>query len=137
MQDNPRRIIIDTNLWISFLISGNAKLDELLFSRKVTLIFSEELVQEFVSVACRPKFARYFDFQTVAELLTTIHEVATFKNVTTKVDICRDPKDNFLIALALDSNADFLITGDSDLLDIGQIGKTRIITLTNLLECIN
>jgi hypothetical protein len=133
MPDNPQKVIIDTNLWISFLISGNAKLDDLLFSRKVTLIFSEELVQEFVSVALRPKFARYFDFQTVAELLSVFYEVAAFVNVTTTVNICRDPKDNFLLALAQDSNADVLITGDSDLLEIEQIGKTRIMTLANFL----
>ncbi|MGG7664755.1 putative toxin-antitoxin system toxin component, PIN family [Dyadobacter sp. BHUBP1] len=51
--------------------------------------------------------------------------------------MCRDPKDNFLLALALDSNADFLITGDADSLVIEQIGKTRIITLTDFLGCIN
>ena len=73
----------------------------------------------------------------MAELLAAIHEVATFIDVKTKVNICRDPKDNFLLALALDSNADFLITGDSDLLEIEQIGKTRITTLTNSLEIIN
>ena len=114
MPDKPQRII---------------KLDDLLFSRKVVLIFSEELVREFVSVALRPKFARYFDFKTVEALLSTIHEVASFVNVTTKVNICRDPKDNFL--LALEANADVLITGDSDLLEIEQIGRTQIMTLTN------
>lgn len=82
MPDKSQRIIIDTNLWISFLISGHAKLDDLLFSQKAALIFSEELVQEFVNVACRPKFARYFDFQTVAELLAAIHEVAKFVKST-------------------------------------------------------
>lgn len=130
----PQCIIIGTNLWISFLISGNVKLDDLLFSQKVTLIFSEEPIQEFVSVASRPKFGRYFDFSMVEALLFTIHEVATFVNVDTKVNVCRDPKDNFLLALALDSNADVLITGDSDLLAIKQIGHTQIMTLTSFLE---
>lgn len=134
MVHKAQRIIIDTNLWISFLISGNARLGELLFSRKVTLIFSEELVQEFVSVARRPKFVKYFDSKSIEGLLSAIHEVATFINVDTRVNICRDPKDNFLLALALDSSADVLITGDSDLLEIEQIGRTRIMTMTNFLE---
>lgn len=63
MPDSLHRIIIDTNLWISFLISGNAKLDALLFSKKVVLIFSEELLSEFVRVAYRPKFNRFFQFK--------------------------------------------------------------------------
>lgn len=134
MTNKPQRIIIDTNLWVSFLISDNVKLEDLLFAQKVSLIFSEELMQEFVSVTGRPKFARYFNLQTVEELLSVIHEVATFVQVTTTVSICRDPKDDFLLALALDSNADVLITGDSDLLELEQVGGTRIMTLSSFLD---
>lgn len=47
---------------------------------------------------------------------------------------CRDEKDNFLLALAIDSKADFLLTGDKDLLEIKKIGKTRIIAWIELLE---
>lgn len=134
MPDSPHRIIIDTNLWISFLISGNARLDELLFSKKVVLIFSEELLSEFISVAHRPKFNRFFLANDVEAILATIEEYAEFVTVETKINRCRDPKDDFLLALALDSNADFLLTGDSDLLEIGQIGQARIITMTEFLS---
>ncbi len=50
------------------------------------------------------------------------------------VTICRDPKDNFLLALAKDSKADYLLTGDNDLLDIKNFGKTKIITINNFFE---
>ncbi|MGV3602792.1 MAG: putative toxin-antitoxin system toxin component, PIN family [Dyadobacter fermentans] len=134
MPDKLQRVIIDTNLWISFLISGSERLEQLLLSGKVALIFSEELVSEFVSVASRPKFARFFDSQSIEELLTSIREVATFIVASSQIKLCRDAKDDFLLALALDSNADFLITGNSDLLEMQTIGRTRIITLTNFLE---
>jgi uncharacterized protein len=53
----PFRIIIDTNLWISFLITKNySKLDSILFSGNSKLIFSEELLTEFIDVIKRPKF---------------------------------------------------------------------------------
>jgi uncharacterized protein len=136
MPENPLRIIIDTNLWISFLISGNARLDELLFSGKVILIFSEELLREFTSVANRPKFKRFFDLKDVEALLLTIGTHAEFITVKTQVKLCRDPKDDFLLALALDSNADVLLSGDSDLLEIGEIGQTSIMTMTRFLEMI-
>lgn len=56
MESKKERIIIDTNLWISFLISKNfLKLDKILFSQKTTLIFSQELLDEFISVAQRQK----------------------------------------------------------------------------------
>ena len=44
-----------------------------------------------------------------------------------KIDICRDPKDNYLLGMAISSNADYLISGDSDLLDLREIEDTRII----------
>ena len=50
--------------------------------------------------------------------------------VHSKVDICRDPKDNFLLALAKDSKADYLITGDSDLLTLEQFETTKIVTFS-------
>lgn len=45
-----------------------------------------------------------------------------------QVDICRDPKDNYLLALASTGRADLMITGDQDLLDIRKFGRTRIVT---------
>jgi putative PIN family toxin of toxin-antitoxin system len=60
-----RRVILDTNLWISFLISKRQKeLDVLLESGEVTLIFSKELIEEFLEVSERPKFQRFFKNQT-------------------------------------------------------------------------
>jgi predicted nucleic acid-binding protein len=54
--------------------------------------------------------------------------------VKTIVTQCRDPKDNFLLELAIDGNAHFLLTGDNDLLDIKQIGKTSIIKVQDFLS---
>ncbi len=45
---------------------------------------------------------------------------------------CRDIKDNFLLNLAIDSNADYLVTGDSDLLELKSIRDTRIVTISQL-----
>ena len=57
-----------------------------------------------------------------------------FVEVNSNVKICRDPKDDFLLSLALDSKAEYLITGDKDLLELEKVGTTKIITLgtTNL-----
>lgn len=119
MQDKAEKIIIDTNLWISFLISKNySKLDEILFSKKCTLIFSEELLNEFLAVIKRPKFRRFFSQEDTEDLIETIQDYSDFVNVTSKVEVCRDEKDNFLLALAKDSQAQFLITGDNDLLEL-------------------
>ena len=53
------------------------------------------------------------------------------------ITICRDPKDNFLLALAKDAGADYLITRDEDLLTIKQFEKTIILTLEDFIRAIN
>jgi hypothetical protein len=50
--------------------------------------------------------------------------------IASTVEICRDEKDNFLLALAKDSKADFLITGDKDLLVLNVFENTKILTFT-------
>jgi len=135
MKNKVSRIILDTNLWISFLISKDfSKLDELLFSKRCTLVFSQELLEEFVAVAKRPKFRRLFSPTDIEEILETIDEYADFTIVLSKINICRDPKDNFLLSLAFDGKADFLITGDLDLLALTKYGTTKIVTIKEFLK---
>jgi hypothetical protein len=124
------KIIIDTNLWISFLLTKQfAFLDNLLTKRKVKLIFSDELLAEFYEVVKRPKLRKYFQDKDLEQLIEFISCYADFYTVNSEVDICRDGKDNFLLALAKDSDADFLITGDIDLLIIKKFENTKILTI--------
>jgi len=135
MRNKVSRIILDTNLWISFLITKDfSKLDKLLFERDTILVFSKELLDEFIEVAKRPKFRRYFSQEDIENLLETIDEFADFVIVYAEVTICRDIKDNFLLSLAIDGNANFLITGDKDLLGLKKFGETEIMTITQFLE---
>jgi uncharacterized protein len=135
MQNDVKRIIIDTNLWISFLITKDfIRLDQVLLSKRCTLIFSQELLEEFLEVVHRPKFRRFFSDSDIKNLLETIGEYAMFVTVQTKVEVCRDPKDNFLLSLSVDGNADFLLTGDKDLLELNPFEQTTITTITDFLQ---
>jgi len=135
MQKKVSRIIIDTNLWISFLITKYLKkLDEIIFSRQGILIFSQELLDEFLEVARRPKFKRFFSISDIEEILEIMEEYAEFVKIQTPIKICRDPKDNFLLSLSVDGNADFLLTGDKDLLELTKIGETTILTISDFLQ---
>ena len=135
MTNKPIKLVVDTNLWISFLSSRSyAKLDKILKAGLVRLIFSTELIEEFIEVVERPKFKKIFSSSDIRNLFTDIYLYADFIEVTTSVQICRDKKDNFLLALCQDGNADFLLTGDEDLLILRKFGKTRIMTLAEYLE---
>lgn len=135
MAKKTDRVIIDTNLWISFLITKDFKtLDNSVKTGKIKIIFSLELIEEFLSIADRPKFKKYFSKEDNEQLIDLFEVYGEVTQVKSKVKLCRDPKDDFLLSLATDSSADYLITGDNDLLDIKRIGKTKIVTMTNYLK---
>ena len=51
------RIVIDTNLWISFLLTSDySKVDPMFADNAIKLLFSQELIDEFVEVVQRPRF---------------------------------------------------------------------------------
>ena len=128
-----KKVILDTNLWISFLISRDFSfLDNYIETGKIKLIFSEELFSEFISVTERPKFEKHFTESDVRHLIRIIDRFGILVQVTTETNNCRDPKDNFLLSLAIDSNAGYLVTGDSDLLDLEHINETKILTIQQL-----
>jgi putative PIN family toxin of toxin-antitoxin system len=88
MAAKKHRIILDTNLWISFLLSKEfSKLDKLLLHGKAKLLFSEELIEEFLSVVTRPKLKKYFTHSDVQNLLATIYEIAEFIDVKSDIAI--------------------------------------------------
>ncbi|MEO8820834.1 MAG: putative toxin-antitoxin system toxin component, PIN family [Ginsengibacter sp.] len=134
MPKKKNRIVIDTNLWISFLLTNDfSKLDNFFANKLVTILFNQLLLDEFIEVAQRPKFKKYFSLTDLENLLFQIKNEAEFIQVTSKVRICRDPKDDFLLSLAKDGNATHVITGDKDLLDIKFFERTRILTMADFL----
>ena len=132
------RVVTDTNLWISYLISNKfIKLDELMTAGQITFLFSQESLEEFVEVASRPKFEKYFSREDLTNLILYFDSYGEIVEVTSDIDICRDPKDNFLLNLAKDGNADFLITGDKDLLVLEQLEDTTILTYRDFEDMLN
>jgi len=124
------KIIIDTNLWISFLLSKkNDFIDNLLSCGNVRLIFSHELLAELLEVSVRPKLKNFFTINDKKLIFNIIERYADFITVTSNVDLCRDVKDNYLLSLAKDSKSDFLITGDKDLLVLKELEETQIVTI--------
>ena len=129
MPKSEIRVVIDTNVWISFLIGKTlAGLAEAIINESVTILFSEELIDELLEVLQRPKFEKYFSHEDITELLSLIR--ITFKQVeiTKHFTDCRDPKDNFLLDLCVSGNADYLITGDDDLLSLTPFHGVEIIS---------
>lgn len=129
------RVILDTNLWISyFLRSGNSPLNRLIEHEQLIFLWSEELIEELIQVSQREKFRRYIPLDQLTTFLGHLQSKSELVTVKSEVKLCRDPADDFLLSLAKDGAADFLITGDKDLLALSQQFSTQILTLTTFIE---
>lgn len=126
----PSKVIIDTNLWISFLIGKELQyVRDLIVANKIQLITTDQLQTELKAVVERPKLQKYFNQQKVAELFSLLEIISQNVKIKDVPKVCRDPKDDFLLALCERGKVDFLVTGDKDLLVLGTYGQTEILTM--------
>lgn len=122
--------ICDTNIFLSALLSKKSPpfksvdfvIDHAFFA------FSRETMNELEEVLFRPKFDKFISREKREKFLQKIVGCSIFFEIYQMVDICRDPKDNKFLDVAIASYADYLITGDDDLLVLENIGNTSIIT---------
>ncbi len=128
------KVIIDTNLWISFLIGlkSSSILRSILTDGKITIVMTDILQQEIMTVASRPKFSRYFAPDACERLLSFLRSRSEFHPLDEIPQRCRDSKDDYLLELARVSDADILVSGDEDLTEMKQFGHCHIITLSQL-----
>lgn len=115
------RIVIDTNIWISGLLTMNgvpAELTRLIIQHELP-VFSDETFDELKSRLWRPKFDRYLSVDRRNALLQEVHVSGFWVDILPDVadkTFCRDPSDDKFIQLALSAKAAMLVTGDQDLL---------------------
>lgn len=123
-----KRVIVDTNCWISYLIGKRLSLlTTLLCDEHIELILCEELLAEIEEVTKRPKFIKYFPKEEVASLLSFLRLKGYMIKPTSSLQLCRDEADNFLLNMAQDAKAHYLVTGDNDLLVLKKIGTCSIL----------
>jgi len=131
MRKNKKiRLVVDVNAWISSMLSPKFQFRlEVVFDSDYHLLASDELFEELDDAVQKPYLAKKIRQTVYMELVAHLRTVADLVAVYSIVEVCRDPKDNFLLALAKDGSADYLITGDKDLLIIKEFENTKIVTL--------
>ena len=122
------KIIVDSNIWVSFLIGKNLQnLIQYIRNEHITIITCEEQLQELTAAFQKPKLQKYFQANQITTFSAFLRGVSQIVPITTIAPLCRDPKDNYLLALSIASEAHYLVTGDLDLLEMKQINKTIIL----------
>ncbi len=106
------------------------RVERMLGNEDLDILADAELLAELEDVCTRPKFSRKLATTQVADFLQLLRDRLTFIEPQSQVQICRDPDDDYLLAICQDGDVDFLLTGDSDLLTLSSFRQTRILTLT-------
>lgn len=118
MSDGGVRIVLDTNVLISWLLLADSVPGRVSVQviRSGSLLISTDTMNELADVLARRKFDRYVTTQQRKRFLHLIGRSATLVPIIERVQVCRDPKDNKFLELAVNGRAEVLLTGDSDLL---------------------
>lgn len=85
------------------------------------------MLEELAEVLSRPKFKEIISYKQMKELFSLIDGYAVIVSPQQKIDICRDKKDNFLLEVALEAKAEYLVTGDNDLLVLNNFRGINIL----------
>ena len=116
------RLVIDSNVWIAVLVSptGTARqLVDAVLDHDIDILMSEATFAELVSRLDRPKFDRYREPEAWNMFLSELVELALWhEDAGTATGISRDADDDKFLALAVTGQADAIISGDSDLLEL-------------------
>ncbi|MBN7811224.1 putative toxin-antitoxin system toxin component, PIN family [Algoriphagus sp. H41] len=129
MKSENVKVIFDTNVWISFLIGRRlTSIKTRISGGDITIVIDQQLIDEIRQVTSREKIRRYFPEASVNELIDLLETIALRIENHPKHFLCRDPKDNFLLDLIDFSKADYLVTGDQDLLELNPFLTAKILT---------
>jgi len=129
MKNKNVKVVFDTNVWISFLIGRRlSKIKDLILDNKIIVVTTEQLLEEIKLVTGRDKLKKYFPKESVTELIDLIEVIGKKVKITPTHLVCRDPKDNFLLDLIDFSKANYLVTGDKDLLEHNPFKTAQILT---------
>ena len=134
------RVVLDTNVVVSGVIKEEGPpgqvLRRLFQARQFFSVTSLEILAEIREVLQRPKVRRYHGWtdEEIDEFVTFLYAESDVTEGTLTVNIARDRQDNKFLACASEGNADYLVSGDDDLLQIEVFERTQIVRPRAFLE---
>lgn len=127
------RAVVDTNILIRALIKPRSTVGPVLTrlaEGEYVIVYSELILDELIAKLALPRIrAKYaIDDQTIETTVALLALRGELVHPTRSVKVCRDPKDDMLIEAALAGNAEYLVTGDEDLLVLKKYETVRMVT---------
>ena len=125
------KVILDTNWYVSATINHRSRrtLYQILANKFISVLYSTELLKEYKEVMGREKFQKIVSEKQIRRFISLVLPKLSEIKIHSQVKASRDSNDNYLLSMSVDANADFLITGDNDLLVLKKIGNTEIVAM--------
>lgn len=130
------RLVIDTNVYISgtFWTGLPSQLLRIAHRKQFITLVSQGISDEITDILTRKDKPFRLIVEEAERVIHKILEYAVMVMPTRRVNVCKDEKDNMILECAANGNADFIVTGDSDLLSLRRHEEVQIVTVKKILE---
>lgn len=122
------KVVFDSNIFISSIVYGGKprQVFQSAIEGKVKLYVSREILEEVEEVLQRPKFK--YHFQMIDLVITEIHNIAKVVIPRRKINYIKDdPHDNIILECAVESESNYIVTGDEHLLGLKEYENIQIL----------
>lgn len=128
--------VFDTNSLISANLSpGSINRKAYDKARELGMpVYSSATLREFAETLIRSKFDKYISAEKRVQAIAAFEKRSQHIQVSINIDICRDPKDNKFLELAVEADAACIITGDKDLLVLLPFRNIPILSASEFLQ---
>jgi len=132
------RAVIDTGVFISALIRPQGRTGAVLQAlkdKRFTMIYSTDILVEIIDVLGREKFRSKYHISPddIAALIDLIRLRGELVIPSQKLTVCRDPKDDIFLEAALEGKAEYIVSGDFDLLDMKSFENIPVLRVAEFL----
>jgi putative PIN family toxin of toxin-antitoxin system len=133
------KLVIDTNIPISAALSAHGALTQLVLGAlaRHRLVFSQATFDELRMRIYRPKFDRYISLEDRERLLRDFNACSVWVEPGEPWRYCRDRDDDHFIEAALKAQADYLVSGDKDLLEAPPVQGLHVVSVHQALEALD
>ena len=133
------RFVFDTNVVVSALLLADS-IPRHAFDKALnhgTILISVPVILELAEVLSRKRFDKYLLEDERMRFLIGLLKEAELVDATETITLCRDPKDNKFLDLAVDGNADYIVSGDIDLLVLHPFRDIQIVSPKEFLTTVS
>jgi putative PIN family toxin of toxin-antitoxin system len=128
------KVVFDTNIYISAFVVPKSQAEKAILKvieNDDLLIISKEIIDEALTVLAA-KFSR--DREAISRTAIYLSDIASLVKTRKRIKVFKDEPDNRILECAISGNADVIVTGDKEMLKLGEYEGIRIISLKEYLE---